>query len=128
MKIVHRSALDWWGTDPSATPCVSQTDNQTCAYGEETANSFGTAAIGTERDPGYYQVDSSLFKDFSITEGQKLGFRLDAFNVLNVADLGSQQQCQQLQFRPDQYRAQPGEKTAAGAELQVLADFLLFGN
>jgi hypothetical protein len=89
MKIVHRSALDWWGTDPSATPCVSQTDNQTCAYGEETANSFGTAAIGTERDPGYYQVDSSLFKDFSITEGQKLGFRLDAFNVLNVADLGA---------------------------------------
>jgi hypothetical protein len=41
------------------------------------------------RAPGYYQVDSSLFKDFHITEGQKIGFRLDAFNVLNVADYGN---------------------------------------
>jgi hypothetical protein len=86
MKIVNRSIQNWWGTDPSATPCTQQTDNQVCAYGEPAANTFGSAAIGTERDPGYYQVDSSLFKDFHITEGQVLGFRLDAFNVLNVAD------------------------------------------
>jgi hypothetical protein len=89
MKIVNRSIQNWWGTDPSATPCTQQTDNQVCAYGAPAANTFGSAAIGTERDPGYYQVDSSVFKDFSITERQKLGFRMDAFNVLNVADYGA---------------------------------------
>jgi hypothetical protein len=89
LKIVHRSISNWWGTDPSATPCTQQTDNGVCAYGEAPANTFGTAAIGTERDPGYYQVDSSLFKDFRITEGQKITFRVDAFNVLNVADYGA---------------------------------------
>jgi Carboxypeptidase regulatory-like domain len=86
LKIANRSIQNWWGTDPSATPCLGQVDNGTCAYGEAATNTFGSAAIGTERDPGYYQVDSSLFKDFRITEGQKVGFRLDAFNVLNVAD------------------------------------------
>jgi hypothetical protein len=89
LKIVNRSIQNWWGTDPSATPCTQQTDNQVCAYGAPATNTFGSAAIGTERDPGYFQVDSSLFKDFSITERQKVGFRLDAFNVLNVADYGA---------------------------------------
>jgi Carboxypeptidase regulatory-like domain len=88
LKIVHRSISNWWGTDPSATPCNGPTDNTVCAYGQAATNSFGNAAIGTERDPGYFQVDSSLFKDFHITEGQRIGFRLDAFNVLNVADYG----------------------------------------
>jgi hypothetical protein len=86
LKIVNRSISNWWGTDPSATPCTQQIDNGSCAYGAAPANTFGTAAIGTERDPGYYQVDSSLFKDFRVSESQKIGFRLDAFNVLNVAD------------------------------------------
>lgn len=89
LKIVNRSISNWWGTDPSATPCTQQEDNGVCAYGEAPTNTFGTAGIGTERDPGYYQVDSSLFKDFDITEGQQLGFRLDAFNVLNVANYGA---------------------------------------
>jgi Carboxypeptidase regulatory-like domain/TonB-dependent Receptor Plug Domain len=89
LKVVNRSITNWWGTDPSATPCNGPMDNGTCAYGQAATNTFGNAAIGTERDPGYYQVDSSLFKDFHITEGQKIGFRLDAFNVLNVADYGA---------------------------------------
>ena len=89
LKIVNRSISNWWGTDPSATPCTQETDNGVCAYGQAPANSFGTAAIGTERDPGYYQVDSSLFKDFRIIEGQTLTFRVDAFNVLNVANYGA---------------------------------------
>jgi hypothetical protein len=89
LKIANRSISNWWGTDPSATPCNGEADNTVCAYGDAAANTFGTAAIGTERDPGFYQVNSSLFKDFHITERQKLGFRLDAFNVLNTADYGA---------------------------------------
>jgi hypothetical protein len=89
LKIVNRSISNWWGTDPSAVPCNGQTDNGTCAYGQTATNTFGTAAIGTERDPGFWQVDSSLFKDFHVTEHQSLGFRLDAFDVFNVADYGA---------------------------------------
>ncbi len=86
LKIRNRSISNWWGTDPSAVPCNGPGDNGTCAYGQATTNTFGTAAIGSERDPGFWQVDSSLFKDFHVTERQALSFRLDAFNVLNVAD------------------------------------------
>jgi len=95
MKITNRTIDNWWGTDPSATPCTTVTadnmavDNGTCAYGQSATYTFGAGAIGTERAPGYYQVDSSLFKDFHITETHKLSFRADAFNLLNVADYGN---------------------------------------
>ena len=48
-------------------------------------NTFGTARPGTERSPAFTQVDSSLFKNFHITEAQSVGFRADAFNVFNIA-------------------------------------------
>ena len=40
--------------------------------------------MSTQRAPGFEQIDSSLFKDFHITEGQAVGFRADAFNVMNL--------------------------------------------
>jgi hypothetical protein len=85
LKIVNRSVSRWFGTDPSATPCTG-TDNGICAYGVSNPNSFGTASVGSERGPGYYQIDSSGFKDFHITERQSVGFRADAFNLFNTAN------------------------------------------
>jgi Carboxypeptidase regulatory-like domain/TonB dependent receptor len=84
LRIRGRSVGNWWGTDPSATPC-SAGDNGTCAYGPEAPFTFGSASVGTERAPGFQQIDSSVFKDFHITEGQSIGFRADAFNVFNFA-------------------------------------------
>lgn len=89
LHVVNRGVANWFGTDPSATPCPTGTDNSTCAYGPETANTFGTAAVGTERAPGYEQIDTSAFKDFHITEAQAVGFRVDAFNVFNFASYGN---------------------------------------
>jgi hypothetical protein len=88
LKIVNRTIDNWWGTDPSATPCTGP-DNGVCAYGVPANNTFGTARPGTERGPGFTQVDSSLFKDFHITEHQAVGFRADAFNVFNIASYGN---------------------------------------
>ncbi len=88
LRVVNKSVANWFGTDPSATPCNS-TDNGTCAYGSELPNSFGTARVSTQRAPGFEQVDSSLFKDFHITEGQTVGFRADAFNVMNLVSYGN---------------------------------------
>jgi hypothetical protein len=82
LKIVNRSVAHWFGTDPSATPCQS-TDNGICAYGAELPNTFGTARVGTQRAPGFEQIDSSLFKDFHITEGHVISFRANAYNVFN---------------------------------------------
>ncbi len=88
--IHNRSVNNWWGTDPSVTNCVTHgVDNGTCAYGVPADNSFGSASVGSERAPGYEQIDSSAFKDFHITEGQTVGFRADFFNLFNIASYGN---------------------------------------
>lgn len=86
LKIRNRSIENWWGTDPSAIPCLTPgQDNGVCAYGVAGVNTFGTASIGSERAPGYEQIDASAFKDFHITESQLIGFRADFFNLFNIA-------------------------------------------
>jgi Carboxypeptidase regulatory-like domain/TonB dependent receptor len=96
MRITGRNIHNWWGTDPSALPCVPNPSNPTgadngiCAYGVATTNTFGTAANSTERAPGYRQPDVSLFKDFHLRgERQVLGFRADFFNLFNIASYGN---------------------------------------
>jgi hypothetical protein len=89
--IRNRSLQDWWGTDPSASPCSQAgVDNGVCAYGDEANFEFGTARNTTERAPGYRQVDMSLFKDFHLWHEQHvLGFRADFFNIFNIASYGN---------------------------------------
>lgn len=95
MVIRNRSINDWWGTDPSAQPCIASlanptgTDNGTCAYGQSGSFQFGTAHNSTERAPGYRQVDTSLFKDFHVWHEQVVGFRADFFNIFNIASYGN---------------------------------------
>jgi len=88
--IIHdRSLTNWFGTDPSAVPCLTAgVDNGTCAYGEAGSFTFGSAHNSTERAPGYRQVDMSLFKDFHVWHEQVLGFRADFFNIFNIASYG----------------------------------------
>jgi hypothetical protein len=91
MKIAHRSLQNWFGTDPSAQPCLSfdangnTIDNGTCAYGVESENGFGDSGNGSERAPGYRQVDLAAFKIFTVKEGQTLELRGEGFNALNLA-------------------------------------------
>ena len=88
IHVTGRSLNNWFGTDPSATPCTGADDGG-CAFGPAPALTFGTAAIGSLRTPGYRQVDASTFKDFHITEAQSVGFRADFFNVMNIASYGN---------------------------------------
>ena len=48
-------------------------------------NEFGTARVGSERAPGFDQLDFSAGKQFDITEGQNVEFRADLFNAFNIA-------------------------------------------
>lgn len=91
IHIVNRSLTHWFGTDPTATPCTDGSGVQTnsCAYGQPSTYEFGSAANGTERAPGFYQLDTSLSKDFHLFHEQTFGFRTDFFNLLNVADYGN---------------------------------------
>ncbi|HMH16084.1 MAG TPA: TonB-dependent receptor [Edaphobacter sp.] len=84
LRIVNRSVNNWFGTDPSATPCAADVDNGVCAYGEESSTGLGTAAVGSERAPNYHDLDAALSKAFNITESKHLDFRADFFNVLNT--------------------------------------------
>ena len=90
MVIHHQSISNWWGTDPSAVPCLTTgVDNGTCAYGNPGAFTFGTASNGTERGPGFRQVDTSFFKDFHVWREHVIGFRADFFNIFNIASYGN---------------------------------------
>lgn len=90
MVIRNQSINNWWGTDPSAQPCLTPgVDNGICAYGSAASFTFGDAHNSTERAPGYGQVDMSLFKDFHIWHEQVVGFRTDFFNIFNIASYGN---------------------------------------
>ncbi len=90
LKIVNRSPENWYGTDPSATPCLTPgVDNGVCAFGVPAPNTFGTARNGNTRGPGYLNVDMSAFKDFRVFHEQTVGFRFDAFNAFNIVSYGN---------------------------------------
>jgi hypothetical protein len=87
LKVVGRTQTNWFGTDPSAQTCASNTDNGICAYSAQSSTGFGTASVGSERDPGYQQIDLALSKDFAITEGTHFEFRSDFLNAFNMVSL-----------------------------------------
>jgi hypothetical protein len=77
LQIVNRSLKNWFGR------------NGTTAYSPELTGQFGTARVGTERSPGFDQVDLSVFKVLTIKERQNLQFRTDFFNAFNIASYGA---------------------------------------
>jgi TonB dependent receptor len=87
LHVRGRTETNYFGTDPSAQTCASDFDNGTCAYQEQSASSFGNSSVGSERDPGYQQIDLALSKDFAITEGSHIEFRSDFLNAFNMVSL-----------------------------------------
>jgi hypothetical protein len=89
LKIRHRSVHNWFGDDPSATPCDTGVDNGVCAFGAPASGTFGTSRNGAVRGPGFHDVDMSIFKDFHIVGEHSVGFRFDAFNAFNIVSYGN---------------------------------------
>jgi len=90
LHVTNRGVAKWFGTDLSAQPCLANAqgvipDDGSCAYSEESATGFGTASPGSERGPGFENIDLSGFKIFHVTDSQNLEFRADAFNAFNFA-------------------------------------------
>ncbi len=51
------------------------------------ATEIGTLARNTTREPGFKNLNLSLFRDFSVIEGLKLQMRVEAYNALNIVNL-----------------------------------------
>jgi hypothetical protein len=90
LKIVHQNPTNWFGTDPSATPCPTPgVDNGVCAFGPADPNTYGTSRNGAVRGPGYFNEDFSAFKDFHTFMEQSFTFRYDLFNAFNIVSYGN---------------------------------------
>ena len=58
----------------------------TAAFAAPAAGYFGNAAPGSISGPGVADFDMALYKDFRITERQKIQFRAEFFNIFNRAN------------------------------------------
>ncbi|MDQ6678605.1 MAG: TonB-dependent receptor [Acidobacteriota bacterium] len=54
------------------------------AFTPVTAVRFGNVGRNTLRGPGFFNLDASLFRDFSLTERFKLQFRTEVFGLTNT--------------------------------------------
>jgi hypothetical protein len=52
------------------------------------AGRFGNAGRNIVRGPGLANVDASIFKNFQVTEGTRVQFRAECFNIANHANFG----------------------------------------
>lgn len=69
-----RSAAHWFNTAAYVTPPVG---------------TFGTAGRNSLRTQGFWDLDTSVFRQFPIREGRYFEFRFESFNVLNHVVLGT---------------------------------------
>ena len=53
----------------------------------------GNAGRNSLRGPSFFQTDLSIFKNFRITEGTRLTFRAEGFNIVNKVNLGQPDSC-----------------------------------
>jgi hypothetical protein len=84
-----RTVDRWFGDVTGTTFCAAGVNNGGCAYGIPALGEFGNAGVGTERAPGFFNLDSSIGKDFAITERHRIQFRAELFNILNSVSWGA---------------------------------------
>ena len=69
---------------PNANPCLPGTLFNTCAFANNTiGETFGNAGRNIIEGPGDQTRDTSLVKQFSISEQKHFEFRAEFFNLLN---------------------------------------------
>jgi Carboxypeptidase regulatory-like domain/TonB dependent receptor len=70
--------------NPNAKPCIPGTLFNTCAFADNTnLGTFGDAGRNIIEGPGYKTWDTSLVKQFPVSEQKHFEFRAEFFNVLN---------------------------------------------
>ncbi|MBM3740871.1 MAG: hypothetical protein FJW39_34430 [Acidobacteria bacterium] len=82
-----RTIQRWFGTG-NVYECPQGTDDGKCAYQRPALGTFGNSAIGTERAPGFFNVDIALGKSFRVMENHSLQFRAEFYNLANMTMFG----------------------------------------
>ena len=60
-----------------------------CAWAPETGARFGSGGRNNLRGPGFFELDLSIFRTFSITESVKFQLRAEALNATNHANFAN---------------------------------------
>ena len=95
VKITNKNINHWFGTDPSVSqPCSldgagNPADNGVCAYAPQPLTGFGNTRPGTLRAPGFLNFDFAAQKSFTVFHENRIDFRSDFFNALNIASYGN---------------------------------------
>lgn len=82
----RRNVDNWFGLPDNRAGvfCAGGVNDGQCAYGQPADGEFGTAGIGTERGPNFFNTDIAIGKRFSITERNYFEFRGEFFNLFNT--------------------------------------------
>ena len=88
MAVTSQTVDRFYGPVDASTFCAAGVDNGTCAYGVPALGTFGTAGVGTERAPSYFNFDASIGKKFYVSERQFADFRVEFFNAANHVSFG----------------------------------------
>ncbi|HET8548833.1 MAG TPA: hypothetical protein VFL57_12540, partial [Bryobacteraceae bacterium] len=87
-KPATRTVDRWFGPVDTIFCSQNGVDNGTCSYGLPALGQFGSAGVGTERAPGFFNLDMSIGKKFYVTERHYVDFRMETFNTLNHVSFG----------------------------------------
>jgi hypothetical protein len=85
----ERTVDRWFGPVDTIFCQQNGVDNGVCSYGLPALGQFGSAGVGTERMPHFFNMDASIGKKFYVTERQYFDFRAEFFNVLNYTSWGA---------------------------------------
>jgi hypothetical protein len=69
--------------DPSVDKRTVDQWFNTSAFRQPAAGALGNLGRNTERGPGVNNIDLAVFKNFSLTHGTRVQFRLESFNFFN---------------------------------------------
>ena len=94
LHMVHRSINAFYGTnlqnnggaqEACASDQIINPLGNTCVFAAQSANHFGDVRPSTLPGPSFQNIDMAVFKTFDIWRQQQLNFRVDAFNLFNIA-------------------------------------------
>ncbi len=88
LTIPSQTVDAFFGPVTAASFCGPGINDGQCAYGVPAPGTFGTAGVGTERAPSFFNLDLSIGKKFSVTERQYFDFRAEFFNAFNHVSFG----------------------------------------
>jgi len=85
LHVTNRSLNAFFGTAVQGTSCGPNTNNGTCVFSQQPSDRFGNVRPFSLRGPGYEQIDMSLQKSFALFHEHSFDFRVDGFNLFNIA-------------------------------------------